>query len=123
MIGANQEVVTLFLTLFSVGIALGSLLCNRLLKGEIHATFVPFGAVGMTLFIVDLFFATRHTLAASPGQLLGAAAFLAQPASWRIVADLLLVSVSGDSTSSPFTRCCSTIAKRAIVHVTSPATM
>ncbi len=95
VIGANQEVVTLFLTLFSVGIALGSLLCNRLLKGEIHATFVPFGAVGMTLFIVDLFFATRHTLAASPGQLLGAAAFLAQPASWRIVADLLLVSVSG----------------------------
>ena len=58
VIGANEHVVTLFLTIFSIGIGLGSLLCNKLLDGEITAKFVPFGALGMTLFTLDLFFAT-----------------------------------------------------------------
>jgi acyl-[acyl-carrier-protein]-phospholipid O-acyltransferase/long-chain-fatty-acid--[acyl-carrier-protein] ligase len=94
VIGANEEVVTLFLTVFSVGIGLGSLACNRLLKGAIHATYVPLGAVGITLFSIDLFFATQHSLGGG-GELLGARAFLAQAESWRVLADLLLIAVSG----------------------------
>ncbi len=94
VVGGDQQVVTLFLTVFSVGIALGLLLCNRLLKGAIHATYVPLGAVGITLFSIDLFFATGHPLG-TPGQLLGAWAFLSHAASWRILLDLLLIAVSG----------------------------
>ena len=62
VLGASVQVLTILLTTFSVGIAIGSLLCNRLLKGEVHATFVPLGALGMTIFTVDLFFATSHPL-------------------------------------------------------------
>ena len=54
VVGGNEEVYTLFLTLFSVGIALGALLCNRLLKGQVHATFVPLGAVALSVFTIDL---------------------------------------------------------------------
>ncbi len=94
VIGANQEVVTLFLITFSVGIAAGSLLCNRLLKGEVHATYVPLGAVGISLFAVDLFLSTRH-LAPAGADLIGVAAFLKEPGAWRVLADLVLVAVSG----------------------------
>ena len=59
LIGADEAVVTLFLIAFSVGIALGALLCNRLLKGAIHATYVTLGSIGLTLFALDLYFSTR----------------------------------------------------------------
>src|SRR5262249_29400164 len=48
VLGANAQVVTLFLTVFSIGIALGSLICNRLLKGKVSSVYVPLGAFGMT---------------------------------------------------------------------------
>jgi acyl-[acyl-carrier-protein]-phospholipid O-acyltransferase/long-chain-fatty-acid--[acyl-carrier-protein] ligase len=94
VIGANQEVVTLFLIAFSVGVAAGSLLCNRLLKGEVHATYVPLGAVGISLFAADLFLSTRQ-FAPAAGELIGIAAFLKEPGAWRVLADLVLVAVSG----------------------------
>ena len=94
VIGANEHVVTLFLTTFSIGIGLGSLLCNKLLAGEITAKFVPFGALGMTLFTLDLFFATSG-LVPAPEELQGIATFLSQPTGWRILADLTAISVYG----------------------------
>jgi acyl-[acyl-carrier-protein]-phospholipid O-acyltransferase / long-chain-fatty-acid--[acyl-carrier-protein] ligase len=93
VIGGDEQVVTLFLTVFSVGIGLGSLLCNRLLRGEVSAKYVPFGALGLTLFAVDLWAATSNTVP-SP-ELLGVSNFLAAPANWRVLADLLLIAVCG----------------------------
>lgn len=52
---ADESVVTLFLTLFSIGIAVGSVLCNRLLKSEISAKYVPLGTIGMTIFMADFY--------------------------------------------------------------------
>ena len=49
---ANEDVVTLFLTTFSVGIGAGSLLCNKLMKSKIHSRYVPWGALGMGLSIL-----------------------------------------------------------------------
>ncbi|MBE0531994.1 MAG: acyl-[ACP]--phospholipid O-acyltransferase [Rhodospirillales bacterium] len=100
VLGANEDVVTLFLGLFSVGIGLGSLACDKLLKGEVEATWVPVGALGIALFSADLFFASeaaRVVDAASLAEadLMGVGAFLARPESWRIVADLALVAFSG----------------------------
>src|SRR5207244_11788994 len=54
ILGAEEVVVTLFLTLFSVGIAFGSLLCNRLLAGKLSARCVPWGPLGIALFSLAL---------------------------------------------------------------------
>ena len=93
-LGGNEHVATLLLTLFSIGIAIGSILCNKLLKGLVQATYVPLAAIGMAVFGVDLFFAT-HNSASEPGHLAGAMEFLSQPGNWRIVIDMLMVAVSG----------------------------
>lgn len=94
VIGGDQSVVTLFLVLFTIGIAIGSLFCNKLLKGEVTAKYVPFGAVGMTLFILDLYLAC-HDRAFAGGDLIGVAAFLSAPENWRIMGDLVAISVFG----------------------------
>ena len=93
IIGGNEQLVTLFLTIFSVGIGIGSLLCNNLLRGEIVATYVPLGILGMTVFTIDLYFASQHTFNASPEEMIGAAAFLSHATSWRILADMFLISI------------------------------
>jgi acyl-[acyl-carrier-protein]-phospholipid O-acyltransferase / long-chain-fatty-acid--[acyl-carrier-protein] ligase len=93
VLGGNDHVVTLFLTAFSIGIGIGSMLCNRLLKGEISVRYVPAAALAMTLFIVDLYFATRD-LAAGAGPAIGLGAFLAQPTAWHVLVDLLLLSIA-----------------------------
>ena len=94
VIGGNEAVVTLFLAVFSVGIGIGSLLCNRLLGGEVSARFVPVAALGMALFALDLVYAAHHVVVVQ-GELLGAWAFLAAVANWRILLDLLLIAISG----------------------------
>jgi acyl-[acyl-carrier-protein]-phospholipid O-acyltransferase/long-chain-fatty-acid--[acyl-carrier-protein] ligase len=91
---ADNQVVTLFLTLFSVGIGIGSVLCARLLRGEISARLVPLGALGMALFAFDLYAASRGAAPGGPA-LRDAAQFLAAPGSWRIVGDLLAIAASG----------------------------
>ncbi|MBF0380302.1 MAG: MFS transporter [Magnetococcales bacterium] len=93
-IGGNEQVVTLFLTIFSVGIGIGSLLCNRLLKGEVSSRFVPVAALGMALFALDLVYAINHVVTLK-GELVGVVLFLEHGANWRIIADLLFISISG----------------------------
>lgn len=93
-LGAEPIVVTLFLTFFTAGIGLGSMLCNRLLKGTIHATYVPLAALGMALFGIDLVFASEHTITHT-GELISLTQFLAHFSSWRILFDLLCLAACG----------------------------
>ena len=93
ILGADEQVVTLFLVTFSLGIGAGTLLCNRALKGEVSAKYVPLGALGMAIFSIDLYFASVGGTAAAG--LLDAARFLAIAANWRIMADLALISICG----------------------------
>jgi acyl-[acyl-carrier-protein]-phospholipid O-acyltransferase / long-chain-fatty-acid--[acyl-carrier-protein] ligase len=93
VLGAEEAVVTLFLTLFSVGIAVGSLLCNRLLGGSISARIVPWGALGIGLFSIDFWLASPQP--ASGTELASLSAFLAGPAHWRILVDLVGIAASG----------------------------
>lgn len=95
IIGGNEQVVTLFLTLFSVGIGIGALLCDKLLKGEVAATYVPLGVLGMTIFTVDLYFASTSLTPAANGILIGVLNFLESFAHWRILLDLLAISICG----------------------------
>ena len=92
VLGGDENLATLFLVTFSVGVALGSLFCNSMLKGQVHATFVPLGALGMTVFIVDLYFASRNGL---PGGAASLSAFLDQLAGWRILIDIGLIAAAG----------------------------
>lgn len=91
-LGGDEGVVTLFLAIFSIGIGVGSAICSKLLKGEVTAKYVPFAALAMTTFMVDLYFAS--TLVAPNGDS-SVAAFLSQPLGWRITADLLMIAASG----------------------------
>ena len=95
VVGGNEQVVTLFLATFTIGIAIGSLLCNRLLKGEIAATYVPMGIIGMTLFTVDMYLASSSLSPVETGVLIGAGVYLESFAHWRILIDLLGISICG----------------------------
>ncbi|MGD2056428.1 MAG: MFS transporter, partial [Gammaproteobacteria bacterium] len=92
-LGGNEQVVTLLLTLFSIGIGTGSLLCERLSARRVELGLVPFGSIGLTIFGVDLFLAVPN--APPPGVLLDAASFLQTPGHWRVVMDIVLMGVFG----------------------------
>ncbi|MBL8259847.1 MAG: MFS transporter [Candidatus Competibacteraceae bacterium] len=92
-LGGSESVVTLLLTLFAIGVGIGSLLCERLSGRMVEIGLVPFGSIGLTVFGVDLFFAIPAP--PSGGELVGVWAFLAQPGSWRVAMDILLIGVFG----------------------------
>jgi 1-acyl-sn-glycerol-3-phosphate acyltransferase len=92
VLGGTEHVVTLLLAVFSIGIALGSLLCERLSGHKIEVGLVPFGSIGMSLGALDLFFATPNMPA---GTGLGAMEFLRTSGSPRIVLDLVLIGMFG----------------------------
>jgi len=92
VLGGDEHVVTFLLATFSIGIGVGSLLCERLSGRRVELGLVPFGSIGLTLFAVDLWFATR---AMHGSGLEGVGAFLSHPAHWRVTADLLLIGLFG----------------------------
>lgn len=94
-LGGDEGVVTLLLLVFSVGIGVGSLLCNQLLRGEIRLTYVPFGALGISLFSLELYFATLAAPPAPPEAGITAAVLLSNWTGFRVVLDMFLIAVSG----------------------------
>jgi len=88
----DEQVASLLLVVFSVGVGAGALLCEGLSRrgAGLGLGLVPLGAVGMSVFAVDLYFAS-HSLA--PSALMGMLAFVAQSEHWRVMADLLLMSL------------------------------
>ena len=86
----NEQVASLLLVVFSVGVGVGALLCEGLSRRHVEIGLVPIGAIGMSVFAVDLYFASR---ALPPGPLQTLAQFAAQPGHARIVADLGLLSL------------------------------
>lgn len=99
VLSGNEQVASLLLMVFSVGIAVGALLCEMLSRRHVEIGLVPLGAIGMTVFALDLYFATRGLpVLASPQ---GVGAFLAQPAHWRVLADLALLALSAGVYSVP----------------------
>lgn len=97
---ADETVVTFFLTLFSVGIGIGSLLCNRLLKGKISGTYVPFGALGMAVCTIALYFSCQglvHIPGNNEGAIMpiGIGRLLSDSAYWPALLSLLLIPIAG----------------------------
>jgi 1-acyl-sn-glycerol-3-phosphate acyltransferase len=81
----DEGLVTELLTVFSVGIGLGALACEKLSGRKVEIGLVPFGSIGMTLFAVDLWLASRGTSIAM----------------WRVMADLFLLAFFGGLYSVP----------------------
>jgi len=88
---AGPGVVTLFLLVFSVSVALGSLAVGRLLGGEVSARYVPVAALGMAAFLIDLWLATRGYTGAGAD----VAGFVAGAGSWHILLALAGIAFSG----------------------------
>ena len=90
VLGGNPGVYTLILTLFSIGIGFGSVMCERLSGHKVEIGLVPFGSIGMTVFGADLYFAHPD----SSGQLgLDVSAMLGQAHIWRVLIDLSLMAI------------------------------
>ncbi|MCF8197907.1 MAG: MFS transporter [Sulfuritalea sp.] len=91
VLGGNETAVTLLLATFTFGIGVGSLLCEKLSAGRVELGLVPLGSIGMTLFALDLAFASPATPAAA----LGAMALLELGSTWRVLIDLALLGAFG----------------------------
>jgi len=92
ILGGDEVMVTFFLTLFSIGIGAGALMCNSLLKGETSARYAPIAALGMALFSADLYFASPQP--ASVALTLSVPAFLQTFTGLRISFDLLAIAIA-----------------------------
>jgi acyl-[acyl-carrier-protein]-phospholipid O-acyltransferase / long-chain-fatty-acid--[acyl-carrier-protein] ligase len=91
---ADEHVLSLFLILFSLGIAGGGLLNNRLLKGRLEGVYVPIAMLGITIFSFDLYFAGGP---ASPitEPLKSFTDFTSTFSGWRIIFDILMIAICG----------------------------
>jgi len=92
-LGGNEAVVTLLLTVFSIGVGMGCLLCERMSEGALELGLVPLGSLGLTLFALDLYFATHAGVPQTAA--VGALAFSRAPHAWRVMADVALIGASG----------------------------
>jgi 1-acyl-sn-glycerol-3-phosphate acyltransferase len=104
----NEQVASLLLVVFSIGIGIGSLLCEVLSRRHVEIGLVPLGAIGMSVFSIDLYFASRglQPPMAQAGQLAQAATFtltqfVGMAAHWRVMADLALLSLFAGLYSVP----------------------
>ncbi|GAB3445286.1 MFS transporter [Massilia solisilvae] len=88
----DHSVFVLLLTVFSLGVGTGSLLCEKLSGRKVEIGLVPFGSIGLSVFGIDLYFASQHYTNTQAVDMLG---LLAQPGVVRILADLLLLGMFG----------------------------
>lgn len=93
-LGADDQVITVFLFIFSAGFVLGALICGPLLRGLVTARYVPLAAICMALFCADLYSVSKSLVPAGLAEL-GLARVLAGGDYWRIGLDLLGISVAG----------------------------
>lgn len=94
ILNGNESVVIFLLTLFSVGVAIGSLLCKTLTKNQVSFRLLPFGIAGLSLFAIDLYFSLSG-LNIESNTLLGISELSSVSGSWRVFADLFLLGFSG----------------------------
>ena len=91
LLGGGEEVVTLFLAIFSIGVAVGSILCEKLSDGELELGLVPVGSIGMSIFLLDLFFI--GTPAFVTDSTVVVSTFFSHFSGIRLLFDLLMFSV------------------------------
>ena len=109
ILSAGPEVVSVLLALFSVGVALGALASNALLKGEVSSRLVPISSAALAVILFDL--AATLFGYSTPRSHVDLSAFLGSPEAWRIMADVTSLAFIGGVYVAPLT---------AIVQAESP---
>ena len=92
---ASKEVASLFLAIFSVGVAVGSVAINRLLQGHVSARYAPAAVLAMAGFVWFFQIVSLHWEPAPAGTLYDVAGFLAHPHSWRVLLALFGIALFG----------------------------
>ena len=93
ILGGNEQVITLLTTLFSIGVAVGSLICHRLTRGQISGRHVGWGALGMSVACVALWWVSPAAVTAN-AKLLGVVGFFAQSQNWLPVLAMFVLSAA-----------------------------
>ncbi len=91
-LGGDEQVYILLLAMFSIGIGIGSFLCEKLSGRMVEIGLVPIGALGLTLFGIDIYF---NQSLASADVLLTPADFIADSANYRVMLDIVMLGISG----------------------------
>ncbi|NRA60171.1 MAG: MFS transporter [Psychrobium sp.] len=89
-LGGNTQLVTLLLSVFSIGVGLGSILCERLSGHTIELGIIPLGSIGISIFGIDLYFAAQSLFVIDN---ITAMEFLSHLTNYRLLGDLLLLAV------------------------------
>ena len=92
---ASKEVASVFLVIFSIGVAIGSISINALLKGTVSARYSPMSVIGMGLFVVAFYFVCRAWIPHPEDGLMNVRQFIAQPLAVPLLLSLLGVAVMG----------------------------
>ena len=92
---ANEQVASLFLVVFSVGVAIGSVAVNALLKGIVSARYAPASVLAMGLFVACFYLICRVWSARHSGALMDVPEFLSQPLAAPLLISLLLIAITG----------------------------
>jgi predicted MFS family arabinose efflux permease len=117
---ASKEVASLFLVIFSVGVAIGSVAINALLKGDVSARYAPVSVLCMGLFVAAFWFICHEWSADVPPQeLMGVGEFLSQPLAPVVLFTLLLIAIAGGMFVVPLyafltTKCDPSVAARMV---------
>ena len=95
ILGADETVATLALAVFSIGVAVGSIVINRMLQGKVSARFSPISALVMGLFVLDLYWSVTRWPPADPQNLITVSEFIKIGLADRLIFDLFGVAVAG----------------------------
>jgi MFS family permease len=125
VLGADQQVASMFIAVFSIGIAIGSVTINRLLKSEVSARYAPISVIAMGVFVLLLHFVSLTWSKVGP-DLTTLANFLFNPMAWPMILCLLGVAITGGmfvvplyaflTTTVPKTETARTVAANNIVN-------
>ncbi|QJB68497.1 MFS transporter [Parasphingorhabdus halotolerans] len=91
----SPEVVSLFLGIFSIGIAIGSILINRLLKSKVSARFAPVSVIAMGIFVVMFYFIVRGWTPLPVGEFFSISTFMQEPTAWPVLLILAGIAITG----------------------------
>ena len=95
VLSASKEVASLFLVVFSIGVAIGSVSINALLKGTVSARYSPWSVIAMGLFIVAFHFVCRAWTPPEDGLLMNVGTFVHHPMAVPLLLSLLGIAVAG----------------------------
>jgi MFS family permease len=91
----QETVVSLLLTMFSIGVGVGSLLCRRFSGEQVSIKLVPIGAIGLSVFAIDLFFAVNAIPTPTTDELLAVSNMFEHAYYWRVMLDIIMLGMSG----------------------------